>query len=174
MRNLIGRGTVLGGPRATRVTRAVAGLSAAFGLIGLVALTVHFGALPAQAASGIPRSDRPDEAYVYFISPSDGETVTSPVTVRFGLGQMGVAPAGTQKAGTGHHHLIVDAELPPVDLPVPKNANYRHFGAGQTEVALELTPGKHTLQLLLADHIHVPHDPPVVSPQITINVMAKE
>lgn len=140
----------------------------------MVAAIAHFGALPAQAASGIPRSDRPDEAYVYFISPSDGETVTSPVTVRFGLGKMGVAPAGTQKADTGHHHLIVDADLPPVDLPVPKSENYRHFGAGQTEVSLDLSPGEHTLQLLLADHIHVPHDPPVASKRITIRVKAKE
>ena len=142
--------------------------------LGFLVASAHLGALPAQAASGIPRSDRPDEAYVYFISPADGETMTSPVTVRFGLGKMGVAPAGTQKAGTGHHHLIIDADLPPTDLPVPKSENYRHFGAGQTEVSLDLAPGEHTLQLLLADHLHVPHDPPVVSNRITIRVKAKE
>lgn len=151
--------------------RAILGVSSG---LGLLMASMHFGALPAQAAPGIPRSERPDEAYVYFISPSDGESVTSPVTVRFGLGAMGVAPAGTQKAGTGHHHLIIDAELPPADLPVPKSENYRHFGAGQTEVSLDLAPGDHTLQLLLADHIHMPHDPPVVSPRITIRVKAKE
>ena len=123
-----------------------------------------------MADSGIPRSGRPDDARVYFITPTAGETVTSPVVVRFGLYEMGVAPAGVVKVGTGHHHLIVDAELPPPDLPIPATDHYRHFGKGQTEVSLELTPGEHTLQLLLADHIHVPHDPPVVSAQITITV----
>ena len=123
-----------------------------------------------MADSGIPRSGRPDDARVYFITPTAGETVTSPVVVRFGLYEMGVAPAGVVKAGTGHHHLIVDAELPPPDLPIPATDHYRHFGKGQTEVSLELTPGEHTLQLLLADHIHVPHDPPVVSARISITV----
>jgi hypothetical protein len=122
------------------------------------------------ADSGIPRSDRPDDAQVYFISPTAGESLTSPVIVRFGLNKMGVAPAGVEKEGTGHHHLIVDAELPPVDLPVPSTEHYRHFGHGQTEVALELEPGEHTLQLMLGDHLHVPHNPPVVSERISITV----
>jgi hypothetical protein len=122
------------------------------------------------ADSGIPRSDRPDDAQVYFISPTAGESVTSPVIVRFGLNKMGVAPAGVEKEGTGHHHLIVDAELPPADLPVPASEHYRHFGHGQTEVALELEPGEHTLQLMLGDHLHVPHNPPVVSERISITV----
>lgn len=124
----------------------------------------------AVADSGIPRSDRPDDAQVYFISPTAGASVTSPVIVRFGLNKMGVAPAGVEKEGTGHHHLIVDAELPPADLPVPATEHYRHFGHGQTEVALELEPGEHTLQLMLGDHLHVPHDPPVVSERISITV----
>ena len=123
------------------------------------------------ADSGIPRSDRPDDAQVYFISPTAGESVTSPVIVRFGVNKMGVAPAGVEKEGTGHHHLIVDAELPPADLPVPASEHYRHFGHGQTEVALELEPGEHTLQLMLGDHLHVPHNPPVVSERISITVM---
>lgn len=162
--------------KESRMTlRAILGAALTIGVSGLVVATLsYFGPPPAQAASGIPRSDRPADAYVYFISPADGETVSSPVTVRFGLGAMGVAPAGTQKAGTGHHHLIVDADLPPIDLPVPKSENYRHFGAGQTEVSLDLAPGEHTLQLLLADHIHMPHDPPVASKRITIRVKAKE
>lgn len=138
---------------------------------GLIALLFAF-VLPAAAfaESGLPRSERPDAARVYLISPSDGEVVTSPVTVRFGLDQMGVAPAGVAKKHTGHHHLIVDAELPPADLPIPKNEHYRHFGGGQTETAIELPPGKHTLQLMLGDHLHIPHDPPVASERITIEV----
>jgi hypothetical protein len=128
------------------------------------------GSLPAGAESGIPRTSRPEGAEVYFIAPSAGEVVTSPVVVRFGLKNMGVAPAGVAKAGTGHHHLIVDAELPPLDLPVPSNDHSRHFGMGQTEVSLDLPPGPHTLQLLLADENHIPHDPPVVSERISITV----
>ena len=120
--------------------------------------------------SEIPRSERPDEARVYFISPTDGETTSSPVVVRFGLGGMGVAPAGVEKKHTGHHHLVVDADLPPSNLPIPKSENYRHFGGGQTEVSLDLAPGTHTLQLILGDHLHIPHDPPVVSEKITIKV----
>ncbi len=129
---------------------------------------------PAPAESGLPRSERPADARVYFITPLDGETVTSPVVVRFGLGGMGVAPAGVEKADTGHHHLVIDAELPPSDLPVPKSDHYRHFGNGQTEVTLDLEPGEHTLQLILGDHLHIPHDPPVVSEKISITVKKKE
>jgi hypothetical protein len=120
--------------------------------------------------SRLPRSPRPEGARLYFITPADGETLTSPVTVRFGLSGMGVSPAGVEHEGAGHHHLIVDADLPPMDLPVPKSDHYRHFGAGQTEVELELEPGRHTLQLLLGDHLHIPHQPPVVSERITITV----
>jgi hypothetical protein len=83
---------------------------------------------------------------------------------------MGVAPAGVTTAGTGHHHLIVDAPLPAMNLPIPNDEKHRHFGSGQTETVLELAPGEHTLQLLLADANHVPHDPPVVSKQIRITV----
>jgi hypothetical protein len=83
---------------------------------------------------------------------------------------MGVAPAGTHAPNTGHHHLIVDSELPPLDQPVPKDERHIHFGGGQTEVTLDLPPGEHTLQLLMGDHLHVPHNPPVVSERITITV----
>lgn len=124
----------------------------------------------AGAADGMPRSDRPEDARVYFITPSDGDETTSPVVVRFGLGGMGVAPAGVDKEDTGHHHLVIDAELPPSNLPIPKDEHYRHFGNGQTETSLDLAPGKHTLQLVLGDHLHIPHDPPVVSERITITV----
>jgi hypothetical protein len=123
-----------------------------------------------QHEGGIPREKAPEGAAVYFITPSDGDTVKSPVTVRFGLRGMGVAPAGVAYANTGHHHLIIDAELPDPSRPVPSDDHHRHFGKGQTEVTLELSPGQHTLQLVLGDKNHVPHDPPVVSERITITV----
>lgn len=113
----------------------------------------------------------PDGAKVYFISPADGDTVSSPVTVRFGLSGMGVAPAGTATEKTGHHHLLIDVEeLPPLNLPIPKDDKHRHFGGGQTEASIELAPGKHTLQLLLGDTNHLPHEPALVSEKITIEV----
>jgi hypothetical protein len=112
-----------------------------------------------------------EEKELYIISPPDGATVSNPVTIRFGLKGMGVAPAGVDKPMTGHHHLLIDVEgLPPMNMPVPADANHKHFGGGQTEATIELSPGKHTLQLLLGDMGHVPHDPPVVSEKITIMV----
>lgn len=127
---------------------------------------VAIAALPAFA-----RSPAPAGAHAYIISPKNGEVVSSPVTVRFGLTGMGVAPAGTAKENTGHHHLLIDAKtLPDMDKPIPADEHHRHFGGGQTEVVLDLAPGKHTLQLLLADQAHVPHEPPVMSKKITITV----
>jgi hypothetical protein len=127
-------------------------------------------ALSALAADAPRRTPAPAGAGVYFITPKDGETISGPVTVRFGLRGMGVAPAGVANAATGHHHLIVDAELPRADLPIPADDHHRHFGGGQTETSLTLPPGKHTLQLLLGDAAHVPHDPPIASERITITV----
>jgi len=122
------------------------------------------------AVAQIKRTPAPKGAEVYFITPKDGETVTSPVTVRFGLKGMGVVPAGLAFEGAGHHHLIVDAPTPSLDVPVPADANHLHFGKGQTETTLELKPGKHTLQLVVGDQLHVPHDPAVMSKVITITV----
>lgn len=141
------------------------------GLLLALSATLLCAAAGIAAESAIPRTARPDGARVYFISPKAGESLKSPVVVRFGLEGMGVAPAGVAQPNTGHHHLIVDAELPPADLPVPKSDKYLHFGGGQTEISLELAPGKHTLQLLLGDHNHVPHDPPIASERITIEVV---
>ncbi len=107
----------------------------------------------------------------YIISPSDGEHVTSPVTVKFGLKGMGVAPAGVERDNTGHHHLLVDLEtLPDLDKPIPADDQHVHFGGGQTQTTVELEPGEHTLQLLLGDHLHRPHGEPVMSEKITITV----
>lgn len=124
------------------------------------------------ASSPMPggRLPAPEGASVYFISPADGDTVSGPVTVKFGLAGMGVAPAGMHKEGTGHHHLLVDVDEIPTDRPLPSNEQFIHFGGGQTETELELEPGEHTLQLVLGDWKHQPHDPVVSSERITITV----
>jgi hypothetical protein len=127
-------------------------------------------ASPAGAEEAIPRTPSPEGARAYIVSPKDGETVTSPVTVVFGLRGMGVAPAGVPSPNTGHHHLIVDSPLPPENAAIPNDAKHLHFGGGQTETQLTLPPGTHTLQLVLGDAIHVPHQPPVVSTPIRITV----
>ena len=114
----------------------------------------------------------PAGAKVYFINLKDGDTVTSPFLVQFGLSGMGVAPAGVEKPNTGHHHLMVDAPLPPSDQPIPNDFNHLHFGAGQTEAQVTLPLGTHTLQLLLGDEIHVAHVPPVYSKPIKVTVTA--
>jgi hypothetical protein len=106
----------------------------------------------------------------YLIAPQDGAKVANPVTVQFGLKGMGVAPAGIAMTGTGHHHLLIDSAVPPFDRPIPADDRHVHFGKGQTETVVSLTPGRHRLQLLLGDHLHLPHDPPVISRPITITV----
>lgn len=118
----------------------------------------------------LPRVAAPAGAKVTLTSPANGATVKSPVTVQFAIEGMTLAAAGTNDPGTGHHHLLVDADIPALDQPIPKDANHVHFGQGQTEGQVELAPGQHTLQLLLGDGNHVPHDPPVASEQITITV----
>lgn len=124
-----------------------------------------------EAAAQITRSVAPEGARVFFVSPADGATLTSPVTVEFGLEGMDVAPAGTEQENSGHHHLLVDlAEAPDMNMPLPANDNVVHFGKGQTSTTLELAPGEHTLQLLLGDYRHIPHDPAVMSETITITV----
>jgi hypothetical protein len=129
-------------------------------------------ALAATVVSAQDRMASPADAQVYIISPKDGAKVSSPVTVQFGLKGMGIAPAGVKIENTGHHHLLIDADAP-TDLgqPLPASEKVVHFGKGQTETAVKLTPGKHTLQLLLGDSTHVPHNPPVISKKITITVV---
>ncbi len=114
------------------------------------------------------RHTSPRGAKVYIISPANGAYVPLTVTVEFGLANMGVAPAGVEKANTGHHHLLIDTALPPLDRPIPSDENHLHFGAGQTEATVTLTRGRHTLQLLLGDANHVPHVPPVYSAPVTV------
>ncbi len=112
----------------------------------------------------------PPGAKAYIVSPADGATVSNPVTVVFGLKGMGVAPAGTEKEKTGHHHLLINVDDVSFDEPLPADDQHVHFGGGQTEVTLELPPGTHKLQILLGDHNHIPHDPPVMSEKITVTV----
>ena len=123
----------------------------------------------AEAKPGT-RATAPHDAYVYIGWPQDGVTVTSPVKVWFGTRNFGVAPAGITKANTGHHHLLIDTDLPPMDQPIPNDRTHLHYGLGQTETSVDLPPGRHTLQLLMGDADHVPHDPPVMSRRITILV----
>ncbi len=132
---------------------------------------IAIGALAVLCTTAVlARTPAPNDAELYIISPRDGDTVTSPVTIQFGLKGMGVAPAGIDKPKTGHHHLLIDTDVPPLNAPIPNDANHKHFGGGQTEVTLELAPGRHTLQLILGDMAHIPHDPPVMSRKITITV----
>jgi hypothetical protein len=127
-----------------------------------------FMPLSAQADCG-HCSEAPASAKAYIISPKDGETVSKTFTIKFGLSGMGVAPAGTDRKHTGHHHLLIDgATLPELNKPLGKNV--KHFGGGQTEATVTLEPGEHTLQLILGDMKHQPHNPPVVSEKITVTV----
>lgn len=134
---------------------------------------VEEGAAPA-AASAAPQPSRrhpaPADAKVYFVYPTNGGYVSQTPIIRFGLVNMGVAPAGVAKANTGHHHLLIDTPVPPLDQPIPNDFNHLHFGAGQTEAKVTLPLGVHTLQLLLGDENHVPHDPPVMSKPIKVTV----
>ncbi len=125
---------------------------------------------PPPDAGQSGRMKAPANAYLYIGWPNDGEVVQGRFKVWFGLRNFGVAPAGVRKDNTGHHHLIVDADPPPPDEPIPNTRNYLHFGKGQTETYLELPPGRHTLQLIMGDQDHIPHDPPIVSKKITITV----
>ncbi len=136
----------------------------------IFALMAGLASIATALAADLPRSKAPADVALYIISPKDGETVTSPVTVRFGLRGMGIAPAGVAIENTGHHHLLIDTDLPPPDLPVPADEHHLHFGKGQTETSIVLAPGQHRLQLLLADHLHLPHEPLVVSEPVTITV----
>ena len=134
-------------------------------------LTTLFVAGLALTNNVLATTAAPEAAQAYIISPQNGETVTSPVTVRFGLSGMGVAPAGVDKANTGHHHLLIDLDTAPaMDSAIAADEQHRHFGGGQTETQLTLSPGQHTLQLLLGDKNHIPHDAPVLSEKITVTV----
>lgn len=136
--------------------------------LGPLALVAGLALSPLQAE--MPRQPAPEGAGVYFIEPADGATVPSPFKVSFGLHGMGVAPSGTDKPNTGHHHLLINSPEVDLGMPLPATDQVRHFGGGQTEALVTLEPGSYTLQLVLGDYAHIPHDPPVVSETITVTV----
>ena len=129
-------------------------------------------AAPAASSepAALPRTASVAGASVFFISPLDGDTVSNPVSVVFGIDGMEVVPAGDNTPHSGHHHLLIDTGLPDPGLPIPKDAQHVHFGDGSTETEITLEPGRHTLQMLLGVHLHIPHDTPLVSGRITILV----
>ncbi|MDH3620510.1 MAG: DUF4399 domain-containing protein [Gammaproteobacteria bacterium] len=128
-------------------------------------------AAPAETpVTALERTASVSGARVFFISPADGETVSNPVKVVFGIEGMEVVAAGDNTPHSGHHHLLIDTGLPDLGLPIPKDSQHVHFGDGSTETEITLEPGQHTLQMLLGDHLHIPHDPPLISSQIIIQV----
>ncbi len=156
---------------AIRLTLAAALASLGEGQVS--AQTPHDHAPPAagsNAQTGGP-TPSPAGAAVYFVDVKNGDTLQTKTTLHFGLRGMGVAPAGVSRAHSGHHHLLIDAELPPLNKPIPNDPQHLHFGGGQTEAEITLPPGQHTLQLILADKDHIPHTPPVISDRITVNVV---
>jgi hypothetical protein len=132
-------------------------------------------ALVALAGTGFAiaqdfRSPAPAGAKVYFLEPKNGAEITGPVIVKMGLAGMGVAPAGVEKKDTGHHHVLINQTTFDPMAPLPADDKHRHFGNGQTETAIALPAGRYTLQLVLGDHNHIPHNPAIVSEVITITV----
>lgn len=149
----------------TRIHRRTV-LSSGLALCAMIAVSVGINPLQAQ---GLESQPAPEGAQLRIVSPKNGDTVSGEFTVVFGLTGMGIAPAGVEREGTGHHHLLVDAEqLPSENMPM--GSLPIHFGGGQTETVLNLEPGEHTLQLIMGDYLHIPHSPPIMSEMITITV----
>ena len=144
------------------------------GKFAVMAVTLMFASASAWAAdtaAGPPRQKAPKGAKVMIVEPKDGATVSQDVTVKFGAEGIKVVPTTDTTAGTGHHHLLIDEkELPPGNAPIPNDATHKHYGKGQTEDTIRLTPGDHTLQLDFADAAHMQFDPPLVSKKIKVHV----
>jgi hypothetical protein len=142
--------------------------------VSLVAALVMPAAALAQSHShgDHDRTEAPEGAAVFFVAPADGATVSNPVTFHFGLSGMGVAPAGVEWPNTGHHHMLINVDPSELDMNegLPATENILHFGGGQTQVTLDLPAGTHVFRLVLGDHNHVPHDPPIVSEPITVTI----
>ena len=124
----------------------------------------------AAPPAAMPRTASADGASVFFITPAEGANVTNPVRVEFGIAAMDVVKAGNNQPNSGHHHLLIDTDLPDLGLPIPADEHHVHFGDGSSSTEITLPPGEHTLQMLLGDHLHIPHTPPLVSEPITITV----
>jgi len=118
----------------------------------------------------IPRSTSNAGASVFFITPADGATVANPISIEFGIAGMEVVKAGNNLRNSGHHHLLIDTDLPDLDFPIPADEHHVHFGDGSVSTQISLPPGEHKLQMLLGDYLHIPHNPPLTSAQITITV----
>ncbi len=118
----------------------------------------------------IPRTESAEGASVFFITPSNGATVGNPINIEFGTEGMEVVKAGDNQPHSGHHHLLIDTGLPDLTLPIPADEKHVHFGDGRTATEISLPPGEHTLQMLLGDHLHIPHNPPLFSEVITVTV----
>lgn len=126
---------------------------------------------PTQAAPNPLISAAAPDAEVFFIEPINGAVVNSPVSIKFGARNMQIVPAGTNEEFSGHHHLLIDLDtLPDLSQPLPATDQLKHYGGGQTETTLDLEPGTHTLQLLLGNYLHIPHDQAILSEKITITV----
>ena len=108
---------------------------------------------------------------VYFINLEDGDRLESPFLIQFGLSGMGIAPAGTDRANTGHHHLLINVNEIDLSKPIPSSSSHIHFGGGQTESLIDLMPGDYSIQLVLGDMTHTPHNPPIISQRINITVI---
>lgn len=150
-------------------------ITSSISLIALFALSginsISLAADTQSSAYSALISEAPENAEVYIISPADGASVRGTFTVKFGLKDMGVAPAGANFPKTGHHHLLIDLKtLPDLAEPLPANDNIIHFGGGQTETTITLSPGQHTLQLLMGNYVHIPHSKPILSQKILVNV----
>jgi hypothetical protein len=148
---------------------SLAALGLSFGFEKGWAQAHHYHGQATAVASGLTPSA--PGAAVYFVNVKSGDTLQPQTVIRFGLRNMVVARAGTATPNSGHHHLLIDTDLPPLDEPVPSDENHLHFGAAQIEAAITLAPGEHTLQLLLGDKDHVPHNPPVMSEKIKVKVV---
>ena len=121
-------------------------------------------------APKIQKKQAPSNAKVFFLKPTAGESISGPVDVEFGVDNIEIVPSGQDTPLSGHHHIIINADLPNMDLPIPANENYVHFGDGSSKTTLTLEKGEHTLQLILGDYLHIPHEPPIYSDKITIFV----
>jgi hypothetical protein len=127
-------------------------------------------ATPVSEPHTIARSPSTEGASVFFITPEDGATVTNPINIEFGIAGMNVVKAGNNQPHSGHHHLLIDTDLPDLGMPIPADEQHVHFGDGSTSTQISLLPGEHKLQMLLGDYLHIPHNPPLTSAQITITV----